>query len=151
MDHLDATDGRIVDHLQKMGRDSYRDIAKSLHISPATAMKRVKRLEAEGVITGYGAFVDLEKVGYNLNVIVDVRVANGKLHQIEGKIAKHPNVLAVYDNTGPFDSTVIASFRKRSALDRFLKRLQGYDFVERTETKLILNMINNRGLTLGNR
>ncbi len=148
MEGMDGTDRRILDHLQKKGRDSYRDIAKSLHLSPATVMKRVKRLEAEGIITGYGAFIDLEKAGFNLHVIVDVRVANGKLHQTEGKIAKHPNVLAVYDNTGPFDSTVIASFRKRSELDRFLKRLQGYDFVERTETKLILNTIQKRGLTL---
>ena len=149
MVELDGTDRRVLDHLQKRGRDSYRDIARSLHISPATVMKRVKRLEAGGIITGYGAFVDLEKVGFNMHVIVDVRVANGKLHQIEGKIAKHPNVLAVYDNTGPFDSTVIASFKKRSDLDRFLKRLQGYDFVERTETKLILNTIQKRGLMLG--
>ncbi len=149
MEEMDGTDRRILDHLQKRGRDSYRDIARSLRLSPATIMKRVKRLEADGVITGYGAFVDLEEAGFNLNVIVDVRVANGKLHQIEGKIAKHPNVLAVYDNTGPFDSTVIASFKKRSDLDRFLKRLQGYDFVERTETKLILNTIQKRGIMLG--
>ena len=149
MEEMDGTDRRILDHLQKKGRDSYREIARSLRLSPATVMKRVKRLEASGVIIGYGAFVDLEKAGFNLHVIVDVRVANGKLHQIEGKIAKHPNVLAVYDNTGPFDSTVIASFKKRSALDRFLKRLQAYDFVERTETKLILNTIQKQGLTLG--
>lgn len=149
MEEMDGTDRRILDHLQKKGRDSYREIARSLRLSPATVMKRVKRLEASGVIIGYGAFVDLEKAGFNLHVIVDVRVANGKLHQIEGKIAKHPNVLAVYDNTGPFDSTVIASFKKRSTLDRFLKRLQAYDFVERTETKLILNTIQKQGLTLG--
>jgi len=146
MNDLDATDIRILNHLLNNGRDSYRDIAKALDIAPATAMKRVKSLEKAGMIRHYGAVLDYEKLGYDIQVIVDVRVAKGKLFQIEKRIAKHPNVFAVYDNTGSFDATVIARFKNRSGMDRFLKDLQTYDFVERTETKLVLSTIKD-GMT----
>ena len=145
---MDGTDLEIIAHLQRYGRDSYREIAKTLGIAPATVMKRVKELETDGVIKGYTVELDYDRLGYEIHVIVDVRVAKGKLHQIEKKIAKDPSVMMVFDNTGPFDATVVARFRNRGGLDRFIKRLQTYDFVERTETKLILNTIKDEGLRM---
>ena len=145
---MDNTDREIINHLQKDGRDSYREVARSLDLSPATVMKRVKDLEKSGIIKGYSVSLDYDILGYDLHVIVDVRVAKGKLHQIEKKIAWDPNVLMVFDNTGSFDATVIARFKNRGGLDRFIKKLQTYDFVERTETKLILNTIKDEGLRL---
>jgi Lrp/AsnC family transcriptional regulator for asnA, asnC and gidA len=50
-------------------------------------------------------------------------------------------VQAVYDVTGDFDALVIAKFRSRRELDSFVKSLQTIEFVERTETNLILNII----------
>jgi len=146
MSKLDPTDMKIVLHLLENGRDSYRDIAKEIGISPATVMKRVKAMEKAGVIKHYGAVLDYDKIGYDLHVIVDVRVAKGKLHMVEKKISRHANVLSVYDNTGAYDATVIARFRTRTTLDSFLKKLQTYDFVERTDTKLVLSTISEKSL-----
>ena len=145
---MDAVDRRILNHVKDHGRDSYREIAKEVGISPSTVMKRIKEMEDIGIIRGYGALLDYDKMGFDIHVIVDVRVAKGKLHQIEKKIARHPSVLMVFDNTGSFDSTVIARFGNRANLDRFLKLLQTYDFVERTETKLILNTVKDGHLKL---
>ena len=114
MTDVDAVDLKILDHLQDRGRDSYRDIAKKLKLSPATVMKRVHTLEKKGIIKYYQAAVDYDKLGYDLHVITDVRVAKGKLHMVEKKISKHPNVMNVYDNTGSFDATVIARFKTRA-------------------------------------
>ena len=111
-------------------------------------MKRVHALEKSGVIKNYSVTLDYDKIGYDLHVIIDVRVAKGKLHMVEKKIVRHNNVLAVYDNTGSFDATVIARFASRATLDNFLKKLQTYDFVERTETKLILSTIGKKNLKL---
>ncbi|MGA1821972.1 MAG: Lrp/AsnC family transcriptional regulator [Thermoplasmatota archaeon] len=145
---MDAVDRKILNHVKDHGRDSFRQIAKAVSVSPSTAMKRIREMEDSGVIRGYGTILDYDKLGYDIHVIVDVRVAKGKLHQIEKKIARHPAVLTVFDNTGSFDSTVIARFGSRANLDRFLKLLQTYDFVERTETKLILNTVKDGSLKL---
>ncbi|MFH1306424.1 MAG: Lrp/AsnC family transcriptional regulator [Candidatus Micrarchaeota archaeon] len=143
---LSEVDKRIVNVLQEDGKLSYREIAKNTRVSPVTAMKHVHMLEKEKVIRKYSAIIDYEKIGFDVSVIVDVRVAKGKLFQVEKKIASHPNVYAVYDNTGQFDVTVIARFRTRAGMDKFLKNLQSYEFVERTETKLILNTIKEEGV-----
>ena len=145
---MDKVDRSIVNHLQEKGRDSYREIARELDISPSTVMKRVRDLEDSGIIKGYSALIDYDLVGYDIHVIVDVRVAKGKLQLIESKIARYDSVLMVFDNTGSFDATVIARFKNRAGLDRFIKRLQTYDFVERTETKLILNTIKDGRITV---
>lgn len=141
MAELDNTDKKILNVLNKNCRLSFREIAKKVGVSVATALNRVRRLEKEGVVKGYSVIVDHEKAGYDVGVIINVRVSKGKLLEVERKIAIDPNVVAVYDITGSFDVVVVARFKARRALDTFLKKIQAYDFVERTQTALILNDI----------
>ncbi len=145
---IDEKDEKIINILMDNARLSYRQIAKKAGISVVTVMHRVNRLEKEGIIQKYSARVDYEKLGYDVQVVVDVRVAKGKLFEVEQKIAKNPAVFAVYDITGDFDATIIAKFKNRKALDIFVKKLQTFDFVERTQTKLILNTIKEENIRL---
>jgi Lrp/AsnC family transcriptional regulator for asnA, asnC and gidA len=145
---LDATDKGILGALVENSRLSYRQLAKRLRISPATVMHRVGRLEKEGVIRNYTVSLDHEKLGLDVSVLIEVRVARGKLLDVERRIAGHPNVSAVYDVTGDFDAVIVATFPNRKAMDAFLKKLQTFEFVERTETKLILNTIKEESVRL---
>ena len=77
MTEIDAVDKRILNHLLDNGRDSYREIAKKMRLSPATVMKRVRALESKGVIKSYSAVLDYDKLGYDIHIIIDVRVARG--------------------------------------------------------------------------
>ncbi len=135
------TDRRILDLLLEDARLSYRQVAKKLHLSVATVAHHIERLEKEGVILSYTVNLDYEKLGFNFPVIIEVKVSHGKLFDVEKKLAQDPHVYMVIDHTGGTDTTLIARFRDRDALDRFVKKIQSYDFVERTETKLILNVI----------
>src|SRR3989338_5766362 len=109
-------------------------------------MNNIKKLEKEGVIKGYTAKLDYEKSGYDIEVMIEIRISKGRLFDVEKKIAVHPNVFAVYDVTGAFDAVVLARFPTRRQMDTFLKKLQTYEFVERTETKLILNAIKEESI-----
>ncbi len=60
---LDRIDIRILGHLQKNGRTTNVDLADSVGLSPSPCLIRVKRLEKAGYITGYGAQLQLEKLG----------------------------------------------------------------------------------------
>src|SRR3989338_8366811 len=124
---LDENDKKIIEILTENSRLSYRQI--------------VKKLENEKIIKKYSALLDYEKLGFDIDVIIDVRISKGKLLEVESVIAKNPNVFAVYDVTGDFDAVVLARFPNRRKMDNFIKKLQKLDFVERTETKLILNTI----------
>ena len=138
---LDENDKKIIEILTENSRLSYRQIAKKLALSVATVMNRVKKLENEKIIKKYSALLDYEKLGFDIDVIIDVRISKGKLLEVESVIAKNPNVFAVYDVTGDFDAVVLARFPNRRKMDNFIKKLQKLDFVERTETKRILNTI----------
>jgi DNA-binding Lrp family transcriptional regulator len=139
-------DKKILNILVGNSRLSLRQIAKKADISVATAMHHIKSLEKERVIKKYTAKLDYEKAGYDVEVIIEIRISKGKLFDIERKIAWDPNVFAVYDTTGAFDALVLARFRTRRQMDNFLKKLQAYEFVERTETKLILNTIKEENI-----
>ena len=138
---LDELDRNILNELIDNSRLSYRQIARKLGVSVATVMHRVNILEKEKIIKRNTSILDYEKLGYDIEVLIDVRIAKGKLIEVERKIAVDPNVFAVYDTTGDFDAVILARFHNRRKMDAFLKKIQTFDFVERTNTKLVLSTI----------
>jgi DNA-binding Lrp family transcriptional regulator len=138
---LDSTDQKIINELIDSCKMPLRTLADKIGVSFVTVMNRMKKLEKNGVINKYSARVNYDKLGYDTHVVIEIRIAKGKLIELESKIASSPNVYAVYDTTGDFDAIVLARFKNTRAMDNFLKAIQTYDFVERTNTKLILNTI----------
>ncbi len=143
---LDPLDKNILSVLVEDSRYSFRQIAKKVKVSPATVLNRIKQLEKNGFIRQYSTLLDYVKLGYDVEVVIEVRIAKGKLFEVEKQIAHHPNVFAVYDVTGDFDAIILARFPSRKKMDSFLKKLQTYDFVERTNTRLILNAVKEKNV-----
>jgi DNA-binding Lrp family transcriptional regulator len=141
MKTIDKVDNKILDILQKNSRLSYRKVSRLAGVSVATAINRVRLLENEGVIKKHTIQIDHDKIGYDLEVVIFIRVSKGKLFDVEKRISLYKNVYAVYDITGSFDALVIARFKNRRELDNFIKKVQEIEYVERTETNLILNKI----------
>jgi len=72
---LDRIDRNILTILQQEGRISYTDLAERVGLSTTPCMERVKRLERDGVITGYRACVDPEMLNYHLLVFVEIALS----------------------------------------------------------------------------
>jgi DNA-binding Lrp family transcriptional regulator len=145
---LDSIDQKILNALLEDSRLSYRQIAKNTGISAATVMNRVNTLQTNGVIRGFTVLIDYDKLGFEFDVIIEVRVAHGKLHEVKRKLAADYNIVAVYDATGDFDVTLIGRFKNRKQLDAYVKKIQTFEHVERTNTKLILKTIKEEPLKL---
>lgn len=143
---IDEINRKILNVLLDNSRLSYRDIAKKVGVSVVTVLKRIKVLEKEKVIKGYSAELDYEKLDRDISIVMKMRIAKGKLFEVEKKIATNDNVFAVYDVTGDFDCIIIAKFKNRRAMDAFLKKTQTYEFMERTETSIILNTIKEKNI-----
>ncbi len=141
---MDEVNKKILNVLLEDSRLSYRQIAKRIGVSVATAMHRIHNLESQKVIRNYSTIIDYEKAGYDIEVMFEIRISKGKLFEVEEKIAHNPHVFAVYDITGDFDAAILARFKNRRQMDVFLKKLQTYPFVERTMTKVILNTIKEK-------
>lgn len=74
MPALDAIDRRILAALQADGKLSNVDLAERVGLSPSPCLRRVKRLEDEGLIAGYRAVLDRKAVGLGLTVFVELKV-----------------------------------------------------------------------------
>jgi len=138
MDRLDTT---IIKSLNENARKSYREIARELKVSLSTIANRVKKMERTGIIEQYIPVVNLEKVGYDLTAIINVKLAHGKLIEVQKKISKDNHVGAVYDITGDWDSLVIAHFKDRRDLNGFIKRVLSMEHVEKSSTQIVLNIV----------
>ena len=138
---LDEIDNKILAELLINSNRSNREIAKAIGVSAATVINHIQRLESAGVITDYTVMLDFERLGFELTVIMEVTVNRGKLLETQREIAKLPYVCGVYDVTGEIDSIVIAKFRNRRELSEFPKDLLSMEFVQRTNTHVVLNTV----------
>ena len=145
---LEDTDKKILNVFMENSRLSLRQIAKKANVSVATVMHHMKSLEENKIIKKYTTKIDYEKIGFDVVVLIEMKISKGKLFEVEKKIATHPNVSAIYDITGTSDAIILARFPTTRQMDNFLKKIQTYEFVERTETKLVLNTIKEESMML---
>lgn len=134
-------DLEILKILSEDGRESYRKIAQELSKSPVTIKSHVEELEREGKIKSYGAQLDYEKLGYDIIAIIEITVSKGKMLEVEGMIAENPNVFGVYDITGTYDALIFVRFKTRKELSVMIKKIHTSEYVESTNTHLVLNVI----------
>lgn len=137
---LDDVDINILRILNRNARKSFRDIARELDLSLTTVSKRIKEMEREGVIIGYAPLLSPEKLGFDINVLVGIKILHGKIIETEKALSNDPAVYAVFDATGEWDAMVQARFKTRRELNQFVKRVLEHEFVEKTHTSLVLSV-----------
>ena len=138
---MDETDEKILKNLMMDARLSARQLALRLGMSTVTILSRIKKLEKEKIIHGYTAIIDHEKLGYTITAIIEIIAKNDKIEDIEDAISKFENVCGVYDITGSTDMMIIAKFKERSELSKFVKGLASIPYVENTITHMVLNTV----------
>ncbi len=137
----DAIDLKILEMLERDGRMSFREVAKKLRISEGTVYNRVKRMQRDGIIKGFSASLDPMKLGKDLVAVIGLRVLGGHLVEVEEMISKYDEVRAVYDVTGDYDAIAIARFSTRAELNKFIKEVLAHEYVDRTATYVVLNVV----------
>ncbi len=118
---LDKIDQHILRVLQEEGRISFTELGERVGLSTTPCTERVRRLERDGVITGYHARLDPQQVGAGLLVFVEISLAYKSGDIFEGfrnAALRLPNVLECHLVSGDFDYLIkariseMASYRK---------------------------------------
>ena len=138
---FDKTDLKILKNLLVDARLSARQLALKLGLSTVTVLSRIQKLEKLKIIKGYTALLDEEKLGYELTVVIEIITTKGKMEDVENQISMLENVCAVYDITGQTDAIVIAKFKNRNDLSKFVKNISSKPNVENTITHIVLNTV----------
>ena len=145
---FDEVDRQLIEALQQDGRLSMRKLSERIGVALGTVANRLGKLEQDGVIKGYSVVLDADKIGWEMTVVVGLRIVKGRLLEVQRKIAADPRVFAVYDVTGEMDSLVVARVTDRDDLDDFTKTVLSSDGVERSITHVALNTVKDTAVTL---
>src|SRR5699024_802769 len=96
---LDDTDRAIIAHLRADGRLSNVALAEKVHLTPGPCLRRVQRLEAEGIIRGYEARVDPAALGRAFKVILDLELStydHVTVERVESALTGFDEVVELY-------------------------------------------------------
>lgn len=121
---LDRIDHAILDHLQRDGRATSAELGDAAGLSPSPAHRRQKLLEAAGLIRGYVALLDQDRVGLPVSVFVSVRLtmqSEDHLQAFEQAVAVMPEVMECYVMSGVHDYLLRVVAADLASFEEFLR------------------------------
>ena len=136
---MDEIDDRILSILATNGRASFAAIGEEVGLSPHGAADRVRRLERDGVITGYAARIDPAGVGRSLDAFIDVRLLpTTDSEEFERRVARLDSVREVAFLTGRFDFQLRVACRDADDLNDTVRTIRREAGAAGTETRIVL-------------
>jgi DNA-binding Lrp family transcriptional regulator len=123
--NLDGIDHRILALLSEEGRIAWRDLAARIGLSETPTVRRVRALEAAGLIRGYHARLDEGRLGRGISIFIQVSLAaqtKEALALFEDHIARAPEVMSCYMMTGEADYLLRVAVGDLEAYQDFLAR-----------------------------
>ena len=123
MTQLDRHDVLLLSELQRDSRQTVQQLASAAGLSSTPCWKRVKEMEGAGIITGYTALVDREKVGLSLAVLAEVNLTRHNeddVRRFEEAVAASPQIVSCYATTGQADYVMKVLAPDIKSYERFL-------------------------------
>lgn len=142
---LDQIDLRILRTLQEHGRLTNQELAERVGLTQSPCLRRVRRLEQEGIIDRYVAVLNQAKIGLPVSVIAQVRVDSHEadvLDRFERAVREWPEVMECYLMTGSRDYLLRVVVEDVAAYERFIKeKLTAIRGIGSIESSFALNQI----------
>jgi Lrp/AsnC family leucine-responsive transcriptional regulator len=129
---LDATDWRLLSVLQQNGRASFSELARTVAMSPSAVTERVRRLEEAGVIAGYSAVVDTERVGLPILAFIRLRYPTSNYKPFHDLIGVTPEIIEAHHVTGEDCFMLKVAARSMRHLESVAGRVAGLGSVTTT-------------------
>ena len=136
---LDNIDSNILEMLKKDARTSFREIARTLDISPDTVINRFERLKDQGVIVSSTVVINPKMIGYSFIARFGIDVKPAYSSQVLEEIIKIPSVIVASKLVGKYDLIsiiVVKNFEHLCELRDFILEMP---YVEKVETSTWIN------------
>lgn len=127
---LDDVGRHILGLLQENARLSFSEIGRQVGLTQPAVAERVRRMEENGIITGYHAAVNPEKMGRAVNVYIHVTAHDGHYERIEAFAKQQPEITECYCIAGKVDILIRASFESLGDLSAMVDKLSAFGSVD---------------------
>lgn len=142
---LDRTDMKILEALQADARLSSAELAERVSLTTSPCWRRVKRLEEEGVIRGYEAKLDPERLGYQVTAFVHISLdlkGTQHLQAFERAVLGIPQVLACHRISGRYDHQLVVVAEDLAAYGVFAEsHINGLPYIKEIYTSFVLREV----------
>jgi Lrp/AsnC family transcriptional regulator, leucine-responsive regulatory protein len=142
---LDKKDRQILTALHTDARQSLAALGKRIGLSQPAISERVKKLEAAGVIEGYGARINLSAVGLPLQAVIRIQTTHEHIKRYQQLFASMPSVLHAVRVTGEDCFVVRCAFAQPSDLESIVDRLAAWGSVK---TALVMSLTHEKAPAL---
>jgi Lrp/AsnC family leucine-responsive transcriptional regulator len=123
---MDELDKKILKTLQVNGRISIKDLSNKINLTPPAVSERIKRLENQGIILGYGAIIDNNKIGLHILALINVSMRADKQKDFYKLISTIDSVTECYHVTGAYCMVVKVFCRTMTDLEHIINQVQQY-------------------------
>lgn len=138
----DDLDRQIVASLVENARASFAEIGDRIGLSAPAVKRRVDRLVAGGVITGWQAVVSDEAIGATTEAFVELHCrSRTNPADIAEMVAGHPEIVAAYTVTGDADALLHVKTASPAALEAIVEQVRAHQNAERTKTTIVLSRV----------
>ena len=136
---MDAPNRPLLDGLATLTRPNVLELSRQLGLARNTVQARLDRLQAAGVVTGYGPVVELRALGYGVLAFMTLEIAQGQEAAVIGALAGIAEVLEVHKITGPGDLLCRVVARSNEHLHTVVEAVLKAPGIVRTTTSLALH------------
>lgn len=145
MPALDEADRKILASLLENSKRTYAQIGASVGLSASAVKRRVDRLETEGIILGYGARIDVGRVGPGVEALVEIYCSDRTAPaDVARSLASFEEIISAFTVSGEPDALVRLRVRDIAGLERVVERLRRNENVVRTRTMVVLSVVIDR-------
>ena len=137
---LDTKDKAILDILSNSGREPASSISSKIGMSVPAVIERINKLQESQVIQGYKAVVNYEKLGMDISALITLVSESSDYYYDVIKLAKDADeVVKCFATTGSGSHVLLIRTENTNTLEKFLRTIQQWPGIIRTETQLILS------------
>jgi len=137
----DALDVDLLRALHDTPRAGVLELSRQLGVARGTIQARLDRLEATGIVTGYGPDIDVTAAGYGVQAFVTLEIAQGELADLTTELSALPEVLEAYATTGSSDVLCRVAAASNEDLQQTLLALNRLTLVSRSTSVVVLSVV----------
>lgn len=133
---MDAIDRKILQMLERDARTPLKQLAKAVYLSSPAVSARIRNLEQQGILTGYRAVVDIQRIGYPIQAFINLEMEPRQKAEFYPWAGGEENILECNCVTGQYSMLLRVAFCSTMDLDQFIGKLQRFG---RTQTQIVFS------------
>jgi DNA-binding Lrp family transcriptional regulator len=136
---IDALDARLLKLLAEEPRIGVLETSRRLGVARGTAQARLDRLQARGVVRGFGPEIDPAALGYAVTAFATLEIKQGRGPEVKHHLATIPELLEMHTITGAGDMLCRIVARSNADLQRVIDALVSFEGIVRTSTVVAMD------------